>query len=173
MMKLFNLKNIFFKDNTSTSTSDNLIMTVITKETFNEFKDEFVKVMEDNNMSYKLPIDFERYFLEYFKLESQNEIVGFTLTEKKMPLNLSKFAISKKWQNRGIGKVALKLWEDNNNKIFLKLNVYNYMIHAECDKSTIGFYKKQGYKQYGGYKREENGKMLDRIFINKFIVLKV
>lgn len=173
MMKLFNLKNIFFKDNISTSTSDNLIMTVITKETFNEFKDEFVKVMEDNNMSYKLPIDFERYFLEYFKLESQNEIVGFTLTEKKMPLNLSKFAISKKWQNCGIGKVALKLWEDHNNKMFLKLNVYNYMIHAECDKSTIGFYKKQGYKQYGGYKREENGKMLDRIFINKFIVLKV
>ena len=168
LLKLLNLKN----SPQNTNTNETLEIVSLTSESFEDIQNEFIKIMDDNQMSYKLPIDWERYFLNYFKLKSANEIVGFALTEKKFPVNLSKFAISNKWKSRGIGKVALKLWEDYNNLIFKKLNVYNYLIHLECDKNTIGFYKKQGYKQYGGYKLEKEGEVLDRIFMKKFIILK-
>lgn len=153
-------------------TYDKLINTSITKDDFMEIEKDFIRILTENNMTYKSPIQWDRYCLNSFKLESTNEIIGFTLMEKRFPLNLSKFAIAKKYQGLGVGKVMLKLWEDYNNEIFNGLNVYNYMIHLECDNDTVGFYEKQGYSKYGSFKREENGEILERIFMNKQVFLK-
>lgn len=152
--------------------NDKLINISITKEDFVEVEKDFIRILTENNMTYQSPIKWDRYCLNSFKLESTNEIIGFALMEKRFPLNLSKFAIAKKYQGLGIGKVMLKLWEDYNNEIFNKLNVYNYMIHIECGNDTVGFYEKQGYSKYGTLKMEKNREILERIFMSKQVFLK-
>lgn len=144
----------------------------INSKNFDKFKDDFIKVLVENNMTYELPINWDKYILDCFHLKYKDETIAFILVEKRFPVNISKFAIANEWQQKGIGTIALKLWEEHYNMLFLKLNVFNYMIHLECDEKTYGFYEKQGYKKYGGYKKEKDGKILDRIFMNKQIFLK-
>jgi diamine N-acetyltransferase len=103
---------------------------------------EYVKSQIDDENKYLVVAEFDDKiigFAECYIIESSN----FPILRKRSWVQLDNIAISKEYQNKGIGKMLLKSvirWAKKRNIKRIELNVYSF------NSSAIEFYYNSGFK---------------------------